>query len=94
MKFLKWIVMISCNSGSFYGCVAPGRYLSGVALEASQGVYKPLFRDADPVLYPRSSARFQVKELRRVGYNVRCVPYALVLFVSWLKVRKSRAWGR
>lgn len=92
MKFLKWIVMISCNSGSFYGCVAPGRYLTGVAHEASLGAFKPLFGDAGPVLYPRSSALFQAKELRRVGYNVRCVPYALILVVSWIKERKTRLW--
>ena len=92
MKFLKWIVMISCNSGSFYGCVAPGRYLTGVAHEPSQRVYKPLFGDADPVLYPRSSARFQAKELRRVGYNAHRVPYLLVLVSAWIKARKSRLW--
>lgn len=92
MKFFQWIVMIRCNSGSFYGCVSPGRYLTGVVHEPSQGVYKPLFGDADPVLYPRSSARFQAKELRRVGYNVRCVPYALILVADWFKARKSRLW--
>lgn len=94
MKMFQWVVMIRCNSGSFYGCVAPGRYLIGVAHDAAAGCYKPQFGDGDPVLYPRKSAAFQAAELRRVGYNVRCVPFMLLSFVSWLRARKSRPWKR
>lgn len=93
MKLFKWIVMIRCNSGSFYGCVAPGRFLTGIKHVPDLG-YKPLFGDVDPVLYPRRSARFQAQELRRVGYNVFCIPYLLLSFVTWLKARKSQVWKR
>lgn len=94
MKIFQWIVMIRCNSGSFYGCVAPGRFLTGVAHDAAQGCYKPQFGDGAPVLYPRKSARFQAQELRRVGYNVFCIPYLLLSFVTWLKARKAKSWKR
>lgn len=91
MKLFQWIVLIRCNSGSFYGCVASGRFLTGIKHVPDLG-YKPLFGDADPVLYPRRSARFQAQELRRVGYNVRTVPYVLVMVVAWIKARKNKSW--
>lgn len=94
MKFFQWIVMIRFNPGHFYGCVASGRYLTGVAYDGAAGCYKPEFGDADPVLYPRSSARFQAKELRRVGYCVRSVPYVLVMLINWIKARKKSLWRR
>ena len=94
MKLFQWIVMIRCNSGHFYGCVAPGRYLTGVLRDDAAGCYKPEFGDDAPVLYPRSSASFQARELRRVGYCVRTVPYALVMLLAWIQKRKNSVWRR
>ena len=93
MKLFQWIVMISHNSGSFYGCLCPGKYLTGIVNESGIG-YRPLFGSENPVLYPRSSAAFQAKELRRVGYHVRAVPYVLVMIFARLKARKNSVWKR
>ena len=92
MKFLMWIVKVRDDPGGFYGCLGGNIYLSGVRYNQTAGWYEPVFASSDPTLYPCSSARFQAKELRRVGYNVRCVPYALILVACWLKARKSRLW--
>lgn len=92
MKFLKWIVMARDDPGGFYGHLGGNRYLSGVHYNTVAGWYEPVFSSSDPALYPHSSARFQAKELRRVGYNVRCVPYLLVLVSAWIKARKTRLW--
>lgn len=92
MKFLKWIVMVRDDPGGFYGCVGGNRYLAGVHYNALAGWHEPVFASSDPVLYPGGSARFQVKELRRVGYNVRAVPYVLIMVIAWIKARKNKSW--
>ena len=91
MKFLKWIVLIRNDSGKLYFPVSEGRYLSGVVANPSGWGYSPVFGD-DPVLYPRRIARFQVSELRRVGYNVRSVPWILYSVKLWIQKKKANPW--
>ena len=89
MKIFQWLVAIKRNSSGFYLPVAPDKFLSGVKLEDAG--LSPVFGDS-PALYRFRAARFQVSELRRVGYNVSAVPYVIYFIVCWIKARKKRLW--
>ena len=89
MKIFQWVIVIKRNPSGFYRVVSPHKYLSGVVLE--DGSLSPKF-DEDPSLYGLRSSKFQVSELRRVGYNVFAVPYAFYAFVVWLRARKKKPW--
>ena len=89
MKLFRWIVMIRSDPAGFYATISPYKFLSGV--DAGAGFRFPVF-GSEPALYKGKFARFQVSELKRVGYNVFCLPWALYAAALWLKARKNRKW--
>lgn len=92
MKFLRWIVLIKNDPSGFYAPVSDGRFLVGFG-DVSDTLYLcPRWASDCPALYSRRGARFIVSELRRVGYNVSSVPYALLMVVAAIKAWKNRKW--
>lgn len=89
MKILRWIVVIKRDPSCFYLPVSKTKFLSGIQLEDNCLI--PIWGD-EPVLYKYKYARFQVSELRRVGYNVSVVPYVLIMIRNWIAARKLRKW--
>lgn len=89
MKIFRWIVMIKNDPAGFYLPVTFFKFLSGVVRNGD--CLEPKW-SSEPVLYKLKHARFQVSELRRVGYNVYTLPYVLYAAAMWLKARKLRKW--
>ena len=81
--------MIRCNPAGFYAPISSYKFLSGV--DTSAVFCFPVF-ESEPSLYKRKFARFQVSELKRVGYNVFCLPWAFYAAALWLKARKNKKW--
>lgn len=80
---MKWYVSIKHEDSNFFKSATPGMYLSGIATDYD-GCSCPAFMPADPIAYPRRSAAFLARELRRAGYNVHRRPF----FFYKLKLRR------
>ena len=94
MNILRWIVVLKRDPAGFYQPVSDGRYLVGFGGTPEFAFLYPKWAADDPVLYTRKGSKFVVSELRRVGYNARRIPYALVLLVRYIKARKKNPWKR
>lgn len=94
MKLLRWIVVLKRDPAGFYKPVSDGRYLVGFGGCPDFAFLFPSWGAENPTLYTRKGAKFIVSELRRVGYNVRRVPFALVLLVQYIKARKKNPWKK
>ena len=99
LKILSWVVRLDAGNYRFFTtCAKPG-FLSSLSLR-DDGLTKtvlPCFGD-DPILYGFRSACFLVRELRRTGYNVSAVPYAILMLKdaakAFLRRRAAKAAAR
>lgn len=86
MKIFKWYIQVPYRCAGFFCSATSGIHLIGIT-QHEYGL-DPVFGGGDPVVYPGRSARFLVKELRRVGYNVSRRPWALYAFKQHLAARR------
>ena len=95
MKILRWYVSLKVDPAGFFCPVSFSRYLIGYESMTQDGAYMaPRFEDDSPALYTRKDAAFVAHELRRVGYNVRAVPYLILMIRNWIKARKKNPWKK
>lgn len=90
MKFVKWYIRIPCRTAGFLRPAAPGQYLTGIS--KVDGFLVPAWGAEAPVSYPGASARFLVRELRRVGYNVSRRPWFVYARRQRHLMRKQDPW--
>lgn len=90
---MKWYVSVKCDHSNFFATVSPGKYFSGIVMDYEGGC-RPAFMPSDPTAYPRRSASFLVRELRRVGYNVHRRPWILYALHQRRNIRKQSPWKR
>lgn len=87
MKFFNWIIVVPCRPAGFLAPVSSGSYL--VSLCYGEGGLIPQFSPDKPQNWGYRSARFLVKEMRRVGYHAGMRPYALFAFCKWFVARRA-----
>lgn len=91
----KFVVRLPSKPAGFFAPLCPpaplGNYL--MQIRSDHEGCRPGFSDV-PVLYPVRSARFLVRELRRVGYNARCVPFVFLMVRDAVRAIKSRLLAR
>ena len=90
MKIFQWYIRIPCRQAGFFCTVSAGGYLQGI--DQHQNGLDPVFGGADPVFYPGRSAKFLVKELRRVGYNVSRRPWILYALKQRKAAKANNPW--
>lgn len=93
MRILKFVVQINHNAGTFFPVVSAGRYVRGVIYDSELGCMIPDFADQDAVLYSGRAARFLVRELRRVGYHVKRVPWLVYAIRQRKAAKAANPWG-
>ena len=91
LDVFKWVVRLPSKPAGFFVPLCPpcplGNYL--VRIKSDLDGCRPEFSDL-PALYPACSARFLVRELRRVGYNVRRCPFVILMVRDALRSLVSR----
>lgn len=87
----KFVVRLRASyCGFFVGCGCGFLH----CLENSEHGVFPVFDEKEPILYSFRSAGFVARELRRVGYNARCVPFVLLMVIDAVRAFKSRLDAR
>lgn len=89
---MKWYVAIKHDPSNFFKPVSTGCYLSCIGMFADEVAAG--FLPDNPVAYPGRSARFLVKELRRVGYNVYRRPWLLYVLKQRRAAKKLDPWKK
>lgn len=92
MKIFKWYIQVPYRCAGFFCSATSGIHLIGIT-QHEQGL-DPVFGGGDPVVYSRRSARFLVKELRRVGYNVSRRPWLLYALKQRKAAKKLDPWKK